>query len=175
MKSSLLALTRHYHGYVDELLLLHQEALLERDGAQAIAALALFADMLSLHLELEDGELFAAHEHCRERRWATLLYRKEHDKLRAMLAEVAARVQAWCERGCPRRELIALLDYQRSFKNVLEHHEQREEIALLPELDGQLPAAEQRRMLELLQRSWSQRESDQAEQLQRLRAALGCV
>ena len=34
-----------------------------------------------------------------------------------------------------RRGLIGLIDRQRAFKGVLEHHEEREEIALLPELD----------------------------------------
>lgn len=152
--TSLIDITRHYHASIDEVFLLHQEALLEQQFPLAKQLLHWFTELLDQHIELEDGLLFPAHQGLSEEvRWQTSLYSHEHQKLRQLLLELTLRFNA-LHAAPSRRGLLALLDYQRTFKNVLEHHEEREEIALLVELDLQLEHTQRQRLLQQISQQW---------------------
>lgn len=152
------------HRKREELLLLHQEALIEQDLARALARYEVFHALLRAHIELENRELLPLHARVEQPRWRTQVYALEHDKIldlaeklherlrqaatdpaavscgakagpRAGNAAAAALADAVVAPDQARRRwIIHLLDDERTLKNVLEHHEEREEKGMLPEL-----------------------------------------
>lgn len=141
---TLLDVTTHYHLELDELLWLHQEALLEQDLPLARELFSLFREVLMGHLQQENAALLPRFEALGLKgQWPLLVYQKEHEKIVQLLDKTSA----WLERlptgpHNARRNILAVLEYQRTLKNVIEHHEEREEKGLLPELDAALPEAE---------------------------------
>lgn len=130
-------LIQSYHVFIDEFLLLHQEALVAMDFQLADKIWQLFSDLLRSHIEAENTRLFPLAERlCTQARWPVSLYLHEHNKIISLQHEVAARLQTLYAKPS-RRGVVMMLDYQRSFKNVIEHHEEREEIALLKELQAE--------------------------------------
>ena len=147
-------LTQSYHVLIDEFLLLHQEALVAMDFELATDIWLQFKSLLDGHIEAENTLLFPAFDElCVEARWPVSLYLHEHHKILSLQTEVELRLQTL--QGAPtRRGVVELLDYQRSFKNVIEHHEEREEIALLKEIDAQVEPQILKALHEQLQAVW---------------------
>jgi hemerythrin-like domain-containing protein len=153
-----------FHRDMDEYILLHQEALLVQDIELAKSVFRLFRKMLESHIDIENRILFPLFEShleinglaaasnalphdggsadsLNQPRWPLFLYQKEHDKLLAMMDKAEGMVKslhAMSDSSQQRRAILQVLEYQRSLKNVIEHHEEREEIAFLPELDRAL-------------------------------------
>lgn len=169
----LAALVGACHDYLGELLALHQEALIERDLPLALELWQLHAAMLRGHIDLEDRVLLTAHARwVEEPAWATRVYRGEHRKILTM-GEALGRRVAVADPG--RRAVIALLESERSFKHLLEHHEDREEQGLLPELESAAPGAELAVLDALCRPCWLEQMAGQAGGLERLRARLGAA
>jgi hypothetical protein len=72
-------------------------------------------------------------------RWPASLYSSEHDKVQELLKKIECRLLSLRDDRLSgkamRRGIIALLDEQKTLKGVCEHHQEREEVGLLPELD----------------------------------------
>jgi hemerythrin-like domain-containing protein len=154
---SLFTTVQCFHHYLDELLHLHQEALLERDAQLALGFWQLHRQMLRLHIELEEEYLLPVLERAVARpAWAASVYRAEHAKILALGDKLTTRLDELQPIGLGRRVLIALLDKQRSYKNVLEHHEEREEKGMLPELDAALDVSELERLNTACGQSWDE-------------------
>ncbi len=140
--ASLSDITRCYHTVIDEVFLLQQEAVLADQLPLARELLHWFKQLLEQHIAAEDELLFPAHQSLpAATRWQTSLYSHEHQKIRQLLTELERRFDQLSS-SPSRRCRLALLDYQHTFKNVLQHHEEREEKGLLPELDSQLTVKE---------------------------------
>lgn len=153
---SLHSLVSRYHRHMDELILLHQEALLLQQTNLAERFLALFRAMISAHIDAENTWLLPRLDALAEARWPALLYRKEHDKILDMLTNVDAKMRLLEGKTAQdyRRTVLALLDYERAFKNVVEHHEEREEMAMLRELDQHMDGAEVQQLALTLEQAW---------------------
>lgn len=137
--SSFSALTARFHRQLAQLLQIHQEALLVGDMTLALNVFDLFTEALQKHLDVEGNILLPLHRSLvTSARWSLLVYEKEHDKLQRMAERVRHDLLALAAlRDRARRiAILSALEYQGSFKAVMEHHEQREEQALLPELDA---------------------------------------
>ncbi|MEZ5511886.1 MAG: hypothetical protein R3F47_18685 [Gammaproteobacteria bacterium] len=156
LTDSLYSLVSRYHRHMDELILLHQEALLLQQTDLAARFLALFRAMISAHIDAENAWLLPRLDALAEARWPALLYRKEHDKILDMLGNVDARMRVLEGKTAQdyRRAVLALLDYERAFKNVIEHHEEREEVAMLRELDQHVDGAEVQQLVVTLEQAW---------------------
>jgi hemerythrin-like domain-containing protein len=138
-KKGFAGLTVPFHRLLAQLLTMHQEALLIDDRVLALNVFELFVEALQRHLDVENNLLLPLHRSLvQEYRWSPMVYEKEHDKLLQMAARIRRELAGLVAlEGRPRRlAVLELLDYQRSFKSVMEHHEEREEQALLPELDA---------------------------------------
>lgn len=153
---SLFALVSHYHRHMNELVLLHQEALLLQQPILAERFLALFRTMISAHIDAENAWLLPRLDMLAEARWPARLYRKEHDKILAMLVNAETRMHGLAGKTgqTHRRAVLELLDYERALKNVIEHHEEREEMAMLHELDQHVAVAELQQLLATLEQAW---------------------
>jgi hemerythrin-like domain-containing protein len=141
MPHDLAALSRRIlaeHAEMDALFLQHQEALIEQDLPRAQARYAAFHTLLKNHIALEDSQLAPLHQQLPSPQWRTLVYTAEHEKIlqvaQLMVERMAAPLPA--EKSARLRHIIQLIDDQRSLKNLLEHHNEREEKGMLPELAG---------------------------------------
>ena len=124
------------HQEMDELFLQHQEALLEQDWAKAQARYDAFHALLLSHIELEDRVLLPLHQQLAKPQWRSLVYTAEHDKVLEIAQIMAERIAAPKPEDASQRLrwIIKLLDDERSLKNLVEHHNEREEKGMLPEL-----------------------------------------
>ena len=124
------------HREMDELFLQHQEALLEQDWDKAQVRYAAFHALLLSHIALEDSVLVPLHQQLTKPQWRTLVYTAEHDKVREIAQIMADRIAAPKPEDKQQRLrwIIKLIDDERSLKNLLEHHNEREEKGMLPEL-----------------------------------------
>ena len=124
------------HREMDELFLQHQEALLEQDWIKAQARYTAFHTLLLSHIALEDSVLVPLHQQLTKPQWRTLVYTAEHDKVREIAQIMADRIAAPKPEDKQQRLrwIIKLIDDERSLKNLLEHHNEREEKGMLPEL-----------------------------------------
>jgi hemerythrin HHE cation binding domain-containing protein len=139
------------HLELRELFMRHQEALLQGDFEEAIECLNTFKIFLSAHMKIEENYLFPEFVKIeRASKWDVSLYEKEHDKINQLYNNIAEDLEWLSEQDLTdsqtRRNIIALLDKEKTLKGLNEHHEEREEEALLKELDEQL---EQRQLKEL--------------------------
>ena len=147
-------LVQSYHVLIDEFLLLHQEALVAMNFELAFDIWCLFSDLLQSHIEVENQYLMGVFSRfCGDVRWPMSLYLHEHHKIIRLQSEVTTRLND-LQATPTRRGVVMLLDYQRSFKNVIEHHEEREEIALLKELQAQVPADVLAELMRELEAAW---------------------
>jgi len=130
------------HQELDELFLLHQEAILLEKFDAATKLLSCFKDLHALHRDFEDKQLIPKLDgFVNQRRWPASLYTSEHAKIQELLEETEKNLlslgNSQLSNQGLRRAIIALLDKQKTFKGLCEHHQEREEKGILPELDKQ--------------------------------------
>lgn len=99
---------------------------------------------LARHMRIEDTRLLP-HVPAGAR-WSARLYRLEHARIAALADWYAARVDAVSENlprddRSARETILSLLDAAHGFRHLLEHHHQREEMALAMELPVALQEA----------------------------------
>lgn len=158
--ASFLALDR-VHAELDELFLQHQEALFAGELAGAGELLDRFVARLRVHMRHEEDWLLPLYEERRERvaaerAAAADVYRLEHARMLALLAELRAALRGLEASGAPAaRDVIALLDRESTFKHLVEHHDTREHNALYPALDRLASAEERRELTARCEREWA--------------------
>ena len=147
------------HLDLRELFMQHQEALLQARFDEALASLGHYDVCHQAHMLLEERYLFPAFENIERRsRWDLSLYEKEHEKIRK-LYDVIAEDVAWLKQqqlnqSQTRRNIIALLDKEKTYKGMTEHHEEREEDAMLRELDEQLKEPHLKELVSDIKFTW---------------------
>ena len=124
----------------------HLLDLVGADFAGALARLQRWHRALVRHIGIEETRLLPALP--AGARWGERLYRVEHERIRLLADEYLQRMRAAAARAprsvrARRRQVLALLDGAHALRHLLEHHHEREEMALALEL----PAA-------LLQSAW---------------------
>lgn len=138
MTTSLTNTVCSFHARLNDLFEWQQEAIVEKKFDLACRLLELHYQLMEDHIQLENTLLLPAHAALSSTRWPSTLYRHEHDKILTLLDRALQQLRNVQQSSqTPRRSVISLLDYQRTVKNVLEHHEQREEQGLLSELTEQ--------------------------------------
>ncbi|MBI3910877.1 MAG: hemerythrin domain-containing protein [Armatimonadetes bacterium] len=137
------------HAQLDELFLLHQEALLAFDIPLAIERLHEFEHRLLIHMCQEEDLLLPVYQRAGSIPGGTIiLFTGEHQKMRELrgrFQEILGRLAS--EPPGLRREIIRLLDYQTMFKHLVEHHNLRERNILYPTLDKVTGEEERRELL----------------------------
>lgn len=129
------------HRRLDAQLRAHLIELVGVDLPSAQDRFARWWTALARHMEIEEAQLFPRIPE--GARWNERLYRAEHDRIRslaheyaALLRQAAARVPAG--HAAPRALVLDLIDRAHPLRHVLEHHHQREEMALAHELPADL-------------------------------------
>jgi hemerythrin-like domain-containing protein len=138
------------HEAIDELFLVHQEALLSLDLARARELLAAFELDLRAHMGVEEELLLPLYRRAGPiPGGAVELFTAEHRKMLQFLdqfKDVLARLEP--EQPDLRRAILALLDLQATFKQLVKHHDLREQNILYPTLDRVTGEVERRALLE---------------------------
>lgn len=143
MGSGSINLFAREHHHLDALLRDHLLALVGGDLPAAQRALRRWRSALAEHIEIEETRLFPLIPE--GARWSDRLYELEHRRIQALALEYAHMVRAIASHP-PRSEvaqrasILALLDLAHPMRHVLEHHNQREEMALAEELPAELQA-----------------------------------
>lgn len=163
------------HEHLGELFQLHQECLLERQLPEALLVLRLFEDKHRYHMQFEDRELLPRYVDMDEPgRWGAKIYTAEHSKIAQLLDKLLTRVTAMEQQAdIKRSDIIDLLDQEKTFKNVCEHHELREEECLLMQLDQRLDIAVKNELAWEFENGWRMLCAEQADELERVRDGLG--
>ncbi|MCS4503741.1 hemerythrin domain-containing protein [Arhodomonas aquaeolei] len=130
------------HAVFEELLWLHQEALLERRCAVAVEIWDAWFERLRAHARAEEAWLLPCLESADwETPWPARVYRAEHARLQQLAgAHRAAVAEHAAGNGPGRREALGLIAAARRVADMSAHHEQREEEGLFPLLEANLPA-----------------------------------
>lgn len=147
------------HLDLRELFAQHQEALLQGHLEEAMTLLHNFNLCHESHAKLEERylfPLFAKIEH--QTKWDVSLYEKEHKKIEHLFDKINEDVKWLSEQNLSesqlRRNIIVLLDKEKTFKGLTEHHEEREEDAMLKELDEQLEPSLIKELISDLKFTW---------------------
>jgi hemerythrin HHE cation binding domain-containing protein len=147
----LVEIIHQQHLELRELFTRHQEELLQGNFEEAKDCLDNFYTFLKAHMQIEDNYLLPRFAKIkRSSRWDVSVYEKEHNKIIKLYNNIVNDLDWLSEQDLSesdkRRNIIFLLDKEKTLKGLNEHHEEREEEAMLKELDEQL---EQRQLKEL--------------------------
>lgn len=125
------------HEHLNELFLLHQEALLRLDVKLALARLQVYQDELAAHMRVEEELLLPVYS-----RAGVIpggppeFFTGEHQRMREFLARFAITLSEMArDQTNLLRRVIKLFDEQATFKNLCDHHDQRERNIFFPTLN----------------------------------------
>jgi regulator of cell morphogenesis and NO signaling len=141
------------HEHLTELFLLHHEALLALDVELARARLRQFEIPLRAHMRVEEELLLPVYERAgRIQGGSVELYIGEHRKMLQFLERFAEKLDELLEGPKERpanlkREIIGLFDDEAVFKQLMQHHDMREQNILYPTLDNVSGEEERRDLL----------------------------
>lgn len=137
-----LAQVREDHAAIGEHLKRHQEALVGFEFSNALGEFEEFARRLRRHIRLEDDILLPAYEALgpAPRGGKTEIFFDEHRKIEAKVAEVLSSVRGLSVGSTPRAAVVALIEREARLKELLSHHEQREEMFMIRALEKSLRA-----------------------------------
>ena len=131
------SLFEQVHERLDAQLHAHLLAVAGADFALALRRVERWHRALLRHIAIENNQLLP---HVPQgARWAARVYLLEHERIALLAEEYLAKVQA-CASQPPRSErarrqaVLALLDAAHALRHVLEHHHERENMALAQEL-----------------------------------------
>ncbi|MCP4001893.1 MAG: hypothetical protein GY727_13375 [Gammaproteobacteria bacterium] len=147
------------HQGLDEYFLLHQEAVLLGKFDDASQILNCFKVLHNLHMRFEDELLIPKLTDLGDKgRWPAFLYTAEHAKIQELLEKTTRNLQLLSnkqlEGNSLRRSIIAFLDNEKVFKGVCEHHQEREEAGILPELNKQTDKTWRRSIIKPFLNEW---------------------
>jgi hemerythrin-like domain-containing protein len=137
------------HGSLNELFLLHQEALLRLDLELAAERLRIYERELRAHMRVEEELLMPVYERAGKIAGGPPeFFVGEHRRMLEFLARFAATLDELKEEsGDTARRVIRLFDEEAMFKNLCEHHDMRERNIFLPALDRVTGEAERRDLI----------------------------
>lgn len=148
-KPSFLALLE-VHTHLNQLFLLHQEAVLRLDVADARETLDVYEREIREHISFEEVELFPIYERAEPIAGGGIdLLRREHEKLLRYIGGMRKSLDTLRPRnsGGPSR-IIDLLEFEAKYKGLLMHHDLRERNIFYPALDGLASEEEAKNLLE---------------------------
>lgn len=132
------------HAALRKMFALHQEALVTRAWARAAHLLEHYRKRLRQHIRLEERYLLP---YCPEEKtadqWPARVYLAEHRRAEELLDKAVARLALARRRGVKPAALIALLDQEKTLKNLVDHHDDRENMALFKLTRETMPDAVQ--------------------------------
>lgn len=133
---SLMELERIHEG-LNWLFYRHQVAVLNQDRDEALKHLNEYEKLLQAHMREEEEYLIPLYQkRCGSiRGGAPVIFTGEHQRIREFMALFFRLITSWISADGHGQETLDLLDQEYRFKELMEHHDMREQRILLPELD----------------------------------------
>lgn len=135
-----LAALSEQHTSLAQLFARHQEALVTRAWARAARLLDSYQRRLLHHIGLEERYLLPC---CPTQKlagqWPASVYAAEHRRIEDLLQRQITRLAKARRHGVSTTRLIALLDEEKTLKHLVEHHHEREDLALFVTARQALP------------------------------------
>lgn len=137
------------HERLNELFLLHQEALLRLDLELAAERLRIYERELRAHMRVEEDLLTPVYERAGKIEGGPPeFFIGEHRRMLEFLARFTATLgELKEESGDPARRAIRLFDEEAMFKNLRDHHDMRERNIFFPALDRVTDEDERRELV----------------------------
>jgi len=137
------------HERLNEVFLLHQEALLRFDLESAAERLRIYDPELRAHMRAEEDLLMPIYERAGKIAGGPPeFFIGEHRRMLEFLERFGATLKALKGKGGdPARRVIRLLDEEATFKSLCEHHDMRERNIFFPALDRVADEAERRELI----------------------------
>ncbi len=137
------------HGRLNELFLLHQEALLRRDLELAAERLWIYERELRAHMQAEEELLMPVYKRAGKIAGGPpAFFIGERRRVLGFLARFAAMLgELEGESGDPARRVIRLFDEEAMFKSLCDHHDMRERNIFFPALDRVTDEAERQDLI----------------------------
>jgi len=137
------------HERLDEIFLLHQEALLALDVEHALATLRGFERELRAHMGVEEDLLLPVYVRAGRIQGGPIeFYTGEHKKMLKFLVRFTERLDELKHNPANlTRAIIELFDEEAQFKQLMQHHDMRERNILYPTLDRVTSEEERRQLL----------------------------
>jgi hemerythrin-like domain-containing protein len=143
------------HDETDELFLRHQELLLERQLPAATSALSAYRELIELHMRQEEELLLPIYARSNPSpRWPSVLFSGQHQRMRELLSSVAERVAALDGAALRSRDIIAVIEQERTYKHLVEHHDGAEREGFFPALERALREDEHAAITTRCLREW---------------------
>lgn len=165
-----------FHTDLEEVLALHQEALLVLDLESARALLGGYRRLLALHMRHEEERLLPVFGRLGPvEKWPVVLYTGQHEKMRSLLDRVETQLGVLLADPPSnlRRAVIRLLELETTYKHLTEHHDGAEREGLVPHADRAASDEERAEMLESFREQWREARAREATLVDRARRALG--
>jgi len=148
------------HKALDEVFLLHQEAALLGRFDEAMQILDCFKKLHHLHMDFEDEKLIPKLDELGDRgHWPASLYTDEHAKIQELMGKTENDLLSLSKSRLSdkdvRRRIISFLDKERTFKGLCEHHQEREESGMLPQLDNRTKKAWRASVIRSFLKEWN--------------------
>jgi len=137
------------HERLNELFLLHQEALLRLDLELAAERLRIYERELRAHMRVEEELLMPVYERAGKIAGGPPeFFIGEHRRMLEFLTRFAAALsELKGESGDPARRVIRLFDEEAMFKSLCDHHDMRERNIFFPALDRVTDEAERQELI----------------------------
>jgi hemerythrin-like domain-containing protein len=137
------------HERLNELFLLHQEALLRLDLELAAERLRIYERELRAHMQAEEELLMPVYERAGKIAGGPPeFFIGEHRRMLEFLARFADSLgELKEESGDPARRVIRLFDEEAMFKSLCDHHDMREGAIFFPALDRVTDEAERKELI----------------------------
>ncbi len=149
------------HLELRELFIQHQEALLQGHFDNAIKYLTHYNVCHQAHTQLEECYLFPEFVKIeRQSKWDVSLYEKEHEKIGSLFDTISYDLNWLSDQQFPdaqlRQNIIAMLDKEKTFKGLTEHHEEREEEGMLKDMEEQLEQSLIKKLISDINITWAE-------------------
>jgi hemerythrin-like domain-containing protein len=137
------------HERLNELFLIHQEALLRLDLELAAERLLVYERELRAHMRAEEDLLMPVYERAGKIAGGPpQFFIGEHRRMLEFLARFAATLDELKKKGGdPARGVIRLFDEEATFKSLCDHHDMRERNIFFPALDRVTDEAERQELI----------------------------
>jgi len=124
------------HDDLERIFQLHQVAVLQFRFSAAATVLDCYRRMMLLHIRHEDDILLKMLDSVPSKMgWPTKIYYAEHRKLESLLAKIDSMMSRLPHSTADLRvAVLAFLEYQSHFKNLTQHHHEREHKGLFVEV-----------------------------------------
>lgn len=169
------------HVELDDVFLLHQEALLLLDLSAARELLAIYRRLLDVHMNQEERVVLDLFDRAGPiKKWPRVLYTGQHEKMLWHLERIGVALSGMvAQEKTSRRTVLELLDAEATYKHLVEHHDGAEREGLFPITDQVVAEDERAAVLAQLWPEWQAalsaarpRVSELAEELDRRQGRL---